>query len=335
MKHWLMLMLALLIPSRSIAEDQGQATPARADPIAAAQTATTRVAPGQSFRDCAECPEMVVVPAGSFMMGSPDDEPGQFVAEGPLRRVSVRQFAVGKFDVTRSQWTAFVSATNRETRGGCFWTGRSGSKPDPAGSWRDVGFPQDDNHPVVCVTWADAQAYVGWLSQRTGRRYRLLTESEWEYAARAGTTTPYPWGSTATHEYANYGADTCCSPLASGRDKWEQTSPVGAFPPNTFGLYDMHGNVLQWVQDCLSPSYAGLPTDGSAYETVVDLKMTGRLSRMTGTSSCSYRMVRGADWNDPPAMIRSAFRNFGPGPGATLQDYRSAGVGFRVARTLE
>jgi formylglycine-generating enzyme required for sulfatase activity len=252
-----------------------------------------------------------------------------------LRRVSVRQFAAGKCDVTRGQWAAFVSATARETRGGCFFTGRSGSKPDPAGSWRDVGFPQDDNHPVVCVTWDDAQAYVRWLNQRTGRRYRLLTEAEWEYAARAGTTTPYPWGSTATHEYANYGAETCCSPVAAGRDKWEQTSPVGAFPPNAFGLYDMHGNVLQWVQDCFAPVYTGLPTDGSASETVVELKTTGPLSHMTGTSSCSYRMIRGANWNDPPRMVRSAYRNYGPGPGATLHDYRSTGVGFRVARTLE
>jgi formylglycine-generating enzyme required for sulfatase activity len=330
-----MLMLALLIPSRSIAKDQGLAMPARADPVATAQIATTRDEPGQSFRDCADCPEMVVLPAGSFTMGSPDDEPGRDDREGPLRRVSIRQFAVGKFDVIRGQWAAFVSATNRETRGGCFWTGRSGSKPDPAGSWRDAGFPQDDDHPVVCVTWDDAQAYVRWLSQRAGHSYRLLTEAEWEYAARAGTTTPHPWGSTATHEYANYGAETCCSPLAAGRDRWEQTSPVGAFPPNAFGLYDMHGNVLQWVQDCLAPSYAGLPTDGSAYETVVELKMGGRFSYITGTSSCSYRMLRGGDWNDPPRMIRSAYRNFGPGPGATLQNYHSTGVSFRVARTLE
>jgi formylglycine-generating enzyme required for sulfatase activity len=185
------------------------------------------------------------------------------------------------------------------------------------------------------VTWEDALDYVRWLSQRTGHSYRLLTEAEWEYAARAGTTTPYPWGSTATHEYANYGAETCCSSLASGRDKWEQTSPVGAFPPNAFGLHDMHGNVLQWVQDCFAPSYTGLPADGSAYERVVELKMTGPLSHMTGTSSCSYRMIRGANWNDPPRMVRSAYRNYGPGPGATLQDYRSTGVGFRVARTVE
>lgn len=252
--------------------------------------------------------------------------------EGPQRRVSIRQFAVGKFAVTRSQWAAFVSATNRPTRAGCAWTGRTGSKPDPEGSWRNLGFAQDDTHPVVCVTWNDAQDYVRWLSHRTGHKYRLLTEAEWEYAARAGTTTPYPWGSTATHEYANYGADVCCSGLASGRDQWVNTSPVGSFPPNAFGLYDMHGSVWQWVQDCFAGSYAGLPTDGSAYEVDVELKLTGPLAKLSGTRSCSYRMVRGGD---PPAMIRSAFRNFGPGPGATLQDYGSGGGRFRVARTLD
>ena len=333
MKHCL-LSLALLIPAGFIAEDRARAMPARPNPIVAPQTAATRYEAGQSFRDCADCPERVVIPVGSFTMGSPADEPGRSDLEGPLRRVSIRQFAGGKFDVTRGQWAAFVSATNRETRGGCSWTGRSGPKPDPAGSWRDAGFPQDDDHPVVCVTWHDAQDYVRWLSQRTGHGYRLLTEAEWEYAARAGTTTPYPWGAAASHEHANYGADTGGSPMASGRDKWERTSPVGAFPPNAFALYDMHGNVLQWVQDCLASSYAGLPTDGSAHETVVELKMEGRYSSITGTSSCSYRMLRGGDWNNPPGRIRSAWRNFGPGPGATLQDYHSAGVSFRVARTL-
>jgi formylglycine-generating enzyme required for sulfatase activity len=187
------------------------------------------------------------------------------------------------------------------------------------------------------VTWQDAQDYVHWLSQRTGDKYRLLSEAEWEYAARGRTSTAYPWGPKSTHEHANYGADKCCSGLAAGRDRWEQTSPVGAFPPNAFGLYDMHGNVLQWVQDCFAASYSGLPADGSAYEEAVVLKTAGPFPwfDMSGTSACSYRMVRGGDWGDTPSMIRSASRNFGPGPGATLQNYRSGGLGFRVAKTLD
>jgi formylglycine-generating enzyme required for sulfatase activity len=327
--------LVLLIIASVLGPDDDAGT-RRLDASRAVQAPAARPQPNQSFRDCAECPEMVGVPAGDFIMGSDETELGRLDREGPQRRVSIRQFAAGKFDVTRAQWAAFVSATNRTTTEGCFWTGRSaGGKPDPVGSWRNLGFPQDDDHPVVCVTWDDAQDYVRWLSHRTGRKYRLLTEAEWEYAARAGSTTPYPWGSSASHEYANYGADVCCSGLASGRDQWVNTSPVGAFPANAFGLYDMHGNVLQWVQDCFSASYAGLPTDGAAYETNVELQMTGRFARMTGTSSCSYRMLRGGDFGNPPALIRSAARNFGPGPGATLKDYRSGGVGFRVARTLE
>lgn len=288
------------------------------------------------FRDCADCPEMVVIPAGSFTMGSPVSEEGRSEMEGPQRRVQIRSFAAGKFDVTRGEWAAFASATKRPVKKGCSWSGgATRNRPDPETSWNHLNFPQDDRHPIVCVTWGDAQDYARWLSARTGHQYRLLTEAEWEYAARAKTDTLFSWGSTASHESANYGAETCCTGLASGRDQWEYTSPVGAFPANAFGLHDMHGNVLQWLQDCFSPSYAGLPIDGSAYEKSVELQMSGPFSKMTGTSSCSYRMLRGGDWGNPPRMIRSAFRNFGPGPGSTIEEYRSGGVGFRVARSLD
>ncbi len=305
----------------------------QATPPSAVKPMPAKSTPGQTFHDCSNCPEMVVVPGGHFTMGAPANEVGRDEIEGPLRTVNVGQFAVGKFDVTRGQWAAFASSTHRDTVGGCAWAGPLDEKLDPSLSWRKLSFTQDDSHPVVCITWQDAQDYVHWLSQQTSQKYRLLSEAEWEYAARAGTTTPYPWGQTASHENANYGTEDCCSGLASGRDQWVQTSPVGSFSPNKFGLHDMHGNVLQWVQDCFSPTYAGLPTDGSAYQESVQLK-TAPFPSAKETNSCSYRVVRGGDWGDPSTMIRSAFRNIGPGPGATLENYRSGGLGFRVARTL-
>jgi formylglycine-generating enzyme required for sulfatase activity len=305
-----------------------------------ARTATSGSERVASIRDCKQCPALVIIPAGNFIMGSPANEVGRYDEEGPQRSVHINRLAVGKFDVTRGEWAAFVSATHRKTVGGCTWSSLPGTgamEPNPKATWKKLGFVQDDTHPVVCVTWDDAQDYVHWLSARTGHRYRLLTEAEWEYAARAGTHTPYPWGSKATHEHANYGAASCCSGEASGSDKWVGTSPVGAFPPNQFGLYDMNGNVMQWVEDCFSPSfsYAGTATDGSAYKEAVTLKLSGDLEIMNGTSSCAHHMLRGGDWGDPPASIRSAARSFAPPPGAPLENYRSAGIGFRVARVLD
>lgn len=293
-----------------------------------------------SVRDCEKCPALVVIPAGDFTMGSPANEPGRYDEEGPQRKVHINQMAVGKFDVTRGEWAAFASATSRETVGGCTWSGLPGTgvmEPNPKATWKTLGFVQDDTHPVVCVTWDDARDYAHWLSGLTGHQYRLLTEAEWEYSARAGTDTPYPWGASASHEHANYGAESCCSGKASGSDKWVGTSPSDAFPPNQFGLYDMNGNVMQWVQDCFAPSfsYTGMPTDGSAYTDTVTLKLSGDLAIMNGSSSCAHHMLRGGDWGDPPASIRSAARSFAPPPGSPLQNYRSAGVGFRVARVLE
>lgn len=293
---------------------------------------------GETFRDCPQCPEMVVVPEGDFEMGSPASEPGRWEAEGPQRRVHIQQFAVGKFHVTRGEWAAFVSATSRETTGGCAWSGLPSAKddaPDAAASWRNFGYPQDDSHPVVCLTFGDAQDYVGWLRNKTGHTYRLLSEAEWEYASRAGSTTPYPWGADAGHEFANYGADSCCSGLKSGRDQWIHTSPVGSFAPNAFGLYDMNGNAMQWVQDCFAANYEDLPTDGSPYVVSRTLNFSGDLSFMSGTNSCDYRILRGGDSFNPPGDIRSAARNFGPPPGANLQDYKSTATGFRVAMSLE
>lgn len=329
--HWrwfrrnlcLLLLLPLIGCASQAARDSGRLS-------------DTRPQYGRTFNDCGGagwCPTMVVVPAGRYVMGADAKEPGFDPIEGPQRTVTVGRFAAGVFDVTRGEWAAFAEATHRAPSLGCAWDGRAQMEADPKGSWRDLGFAQDDRHPVVCIDWQDVQAYLAWLARKTGQPYRLLTEAEWEYAARAGSTTMYPWGDIATHERANYGNDTCCSPLASGRDQWRYTSPVDAFPANAFGLHDMHGNVLQWVQDCFAGSLKDLPIDGSAYLTDATLSMSGDLSILTGTKACSYRMLRGGDWGDPPRMVRSGSRNFSPPPGESA-DFRSGGVGFRVARSL-
>jgi formylglycine-generating enzyme required for sulfatase activity len=289
--------------------------------------------PPHVFRDCPTCPEMVTIPGGTFLMGAGREDAAGFIGEGPQHSVRVKSLAVARFPLTRGEWRAFAEATSRPVTTGCAYSGLPEDEKAKA-SWQYLGFVQDDRHPVVCVTFADANQYAAWLSRKTGHTYRMLSEAEWEYAARAGTTTAYPWGATASHEHANYGRDDHPGPgLAEGRDQWVGTSPVGAFAPNAFGLYDMQGNVMQWVQDCFSDGYTATPIDGSA--NLVDrfiAGMSGNLVFMNGTSACAYRMLRGGDWGDPPRMIRSAFRNFAPAPGETLANYRSAGLGMRVAR---
>jgi formylglycine-generating enzyme required for sulfatase activity len=306
-----------------------------------AQTKTTTYKPGQAFKDCKDCPEMVVIPAGSFMMGASDNETGSYPEEKPQRKVNIKQFACGKFDITKAQWALFVAETHRPATGGCSWSGLPADTsvkpwdPNPAANWNHIGFMQDSTHPVVCITWYDAKEYVQWLSKKTGFIYRLLSEAEWEYAARAGTTTAYYWGDSASHEYANYGADTTFGiGCAKGKDQWINTSPVGSFASNAFGLYDMFGNVNQYLEDCFEESYNNLPLDGSAYKADVQLNVTGDFSSMNGTNSCSYRTVRGGNYGDPPSFLRSAYRNWVPGAGSTLKTYSSSACGFRVARSL-
>ena len=231
---------------------------------------------GKEFRDCPVCPVMVVVPAGSFRMGSPPGEEGRNGTEGPVHDVEIsRPFAVGKYEVTFSEWDACVSG------GGC------AHRPGDAGWGRGT-------RPAIYVSWEDARSYVSWLSGKTGERYRLLSESEWEYAARAGTTGPFHFGSTISTDQANYrGTFT----YGSGRKGVyrEETVPVGSFSANGFGLHDMHGNVWEWVEDCSHDSYSGAPTDGSAWTTGGD---------------CSRRVLRGGSWNYLPWNLRSANRNW-------------------------
>jgi formylglycine-generating enzyme required for sulfatase activity len=240
-----------------------------------------------TFEECSEyCPEMVVIPSGWFMMGSPEDEKGRDPDEGPLHKVTiVRPFAVSKFDVTFEQYYL------------CVWMKGCRMVSD--------GNMGAGSRPVINVTWYDAQSYVNWLSKFTGRPYRLLTEAEWEYSARAGTTTDYYWGRDFVRGKAN------CNNCGSEWDA-RQTSPVGSFPPNPFGLYDMVGNVYQWLQDCYYEDYREAPMDGSA-QTHKD---------------CSVRAGRGSDWGNPPQQLRSAWRGHGPA------DFSDLYTGFRVARTL-
>ena len=273
---------------------------------------------GETFRDCDGCPELVVVRSGSFMMGSPSSESGRDDDEGPEHRVTIgRPFAVGVKEVTRGEYGRFVSATGHASGDSCItyeggeWEERSGR------SWRNPGFGQEDSHPVVCVNWNDAKAYVDWLSRETGEAYRLLSESEWEYVARGGTETARYWGESERGQcrYAN-GADEASGNLGWGKascnDGRARTSPVGSYEANGFGLRDVLGNVWEWVEDCWNGSYAGAPSDGSAWK----------------SGDCSRRVLRGGSWVDVPRSLRSANRNrYSTGS-------RGSYSGFRIARTL-
>ena len=236
----------------------------------------------------------VVVPAGSFLMGSPSSEEGRSDWEGPQHWVTIKKpFAVGVYEVTFEEWDACVSA------GGC-----GAYRPDDNGWGRG-------RRPVINVDWEDAQRFVEWLRDVTGQPFRLLSESEWEYAARAGTTTPYHYGRTITVKQANGDID----------ERWYgKTLPVGSFDANEFGLHDVHGNVSEWVQDCSNDNYRGAPRDGSAWE----------------AGDCSCRVLRGGEWNDYPSALRSASRSAwycGGNDGYSGGDGYIT-MGFRVARTL-
>jgi formylglycine-generating enzyme required for sulfatase activity len=258
-------------------------------PLTAAEELALK--PKDSFRECDVCPEMVVVPEGSFMMGSPPGEAGRERfnkgSESPQHRVTIaRPFAVGKFETTFAEWDACV--------------GDSGCKHHPSDQRWGRG-----RRPVINVSWDDAKEYVAWLSHKTGKSYRLVSEAEWEYAARAGTATKYHFGNTITMSQARFSE-------SSFRGPTEGTVEVGSFPANSFGLYDMLGNVSEWVEDNWHPNYQGAPSDGSVW---------------TGGNQ-SLRVVRGGDWYSISHGLRSAARST-ERPGA-----RYGGVGFRVARTL-
>ena len=255
-----------------------------------AEEVARRWPPGKLFREPlrsgGEGPQMVVLPAGNFRMGclSNDDVCRDY--EKPVHEVRIaRPFAVSVYEVTFEEYDRFTASTGR-------------------GRADDEGWGRG-RRPVINVSWLDAQAYVSWLSEQTGAEYRLLSESEWEYAARAGSSTKYSWGDEIGRNRANCGGDRC-------GDQWEYTAPVGSFEPNGFGLYDMHGNVWEWVADCWNKDYQGAPTDGSAWT----------------WSDCENRVLRGGSWSSSPGYLRSASRL------RSSTVFRYYFLGFRVVRTL-
>lgn len=268
----------------------------------------------REFRECTDCPIMVGIPAGDFLMGSPKDEAGRFDTEGPLHRVTIRAFALGKFDVTSEEFLAFLRDT--------------GYQPAPCNSilkmtWRSPGdgraYPPYDveprRWPAVCLDWNDAQAYIGWLNARVRKGgagkgpYRLPSEAEWEFAARGGTTTSRWWGDDIGTGNAN------CNGCGS---KWDDSelSDVDALRPNPFGLYGILGNAWQWTEDCWHVNYIGAPADGRAWT----------------TKGCAKHVLRGGSWDNLPIFVRAASRSNGSPDGGEY-DYSSL-AGFRLARDL-
>ena len=293
----------LIVTGQAVEERQRAAVAQAAQEEAARQAAAERVAQrrardaalqvGQTFRDAlrsgGEGPAMVVVPAGAFRMGCVSGQRCED-DEYPVHRVTIGSpFAVGMYEVTFAEWEACVRA------GGC-----GGYRPNDEGWGRG-------RRPVIKVSWEDAQAYVGWLSRESGAEYRLLSEAEWEYVARAGSETTYSWGNEIGKNRAN------CRRRCGSRWDGERTAPVGSFAANGFGLHDVHGNLMEWVEDCWNESYAGAPTDGTAW---------------TASGDCGRRVLRGGSWGSGPRFLRSAVRlRYSTG-------YRGSLIGFRVARRL-
>ncbi len=265
----------------------------------------------QPFKDCADCPEMVVVPAGRFTMGSPAEELRAGPQEPQLPVVIGAPFAAGRFAVTRDEFAVFVSATRRRMEDGCYVLADGTIRREAERSWRAPGFEQAGRHPVVCVSWSDATAYAAWLASRTGKRYRLLTETEREYVTRAGSVSPFWWGTTISTAQANYDGSVRYGEGPAGESR-KATLPVDSFTANPWGLHNVHGNVWEWTMDCWNPTNAGNPGDGSA--------------RTTG--DCSLRVMRGGGWGNYPHTLRSARR------GSEVGRNRQNTIGFRVARDL-
>ena len=269
------------------------------------------------FRDFAQGPEMVELPAGYFIMGSPPDEPGRSKDEGPRHEIVIpRPFAIGRYPVTRGEFAAFTEASGYNPKGGAYaWNGAVWALNSWT-SWQNPGFEQDDTHPVVCVNSHDIERYLAWLNSFvTAHVYRLPSEAEWEYACRAGTATPFFWGSSITADQANYNSNHVYR-IGGGRGIFRGgTVPVHSFEPNPWGLYQMHGNVWERCEDVWN--------ENSYREKPFALNETGG-ALITGDRD--HRVVRGGSWESNPARLRAAFRNRG-----SLKN-RYSDRGFRVAR---
>jgi formylglycine-generating enzyme required for sulfatase activity len=283
---------------------------------------------GDSFKECENCPEMVTVPAGEFVMGSPEAEQGRSTDEGPQHAVTLaKPFAAGKFEVTVDQFSAFVKDTGYDAGSKCLTLEDGKSAIREGRAWRNPGYSQTGSHPVACVSWNDAKAYLDWLAKKTGKGYRLLTEAEWEYAARGvstrGAGSRYVFGDDdgAMCRYGNV-ADKTARQIITGASGWSAfpcadgyayAAPVGVFSANAFGLYDVHGNVWEWTEDCYSGNYSGAPADAAPWT----------------AGDCDHRVVRGGMWGSSPANVRLARRY------KEQIATRSQDIGFRVARAME
>lgn len=287
-----------------------------------AQGAEVSVNYGTIFQDCADCPEMVVVPPGQFTMGF-DGGVSDERYEGPVRDVTIDYaFALGRLEVTQEQYSEFVAETGHVSGTGCaIWDGETWNHIEGK-DWRDPGYgrPPADNEPVACVTWLDVKAYTKWLADKTGQPYRLPTEAEWEYASRAGVTGPYAWGDDPDGgcRWANHYDQAGANPNVphvpvNCNDGFATVAPVGSLEPNAFGLYDIIGNVWEWVEDCYLVPIPLEPTDGRAVQ---------------ATGTCERRAVKGGAWISDISWQRPTFRGRDP------EDRISHVFGFRLARDL-
>lgn len=269
----------------------------------------------QATNDCADCPEMVQIPIGRFEMGATIDR-GYGEMDGPAHLVQIqRPFALARHEVTVGEFRKFVSETGYRSEGKCnVYDEGTTWHIDPARNWANPGFEQGEDHPVVCVSWQDAQAYIDWLNKKTGRSFRLPSEAEWEYVADAADIGGESRGGRVTHAVANMGKAECCGGKAEGADEWIRTAPVGSFPPDRFGLHDLRGNVWEWQQDCYNLNFNGAPVDGSA--------------RTSDCSSPEWRVVRGGSYGDAGEFFERRFRLRGP------KDQAYFTLGFRLARSL-